>query len=154
MACNSFLVIAVLSAFVDTSAAHLPTLSNAATIRAFSEKSVELRSVLPTVPTLASANCALPINRTRNWGAERFEHCTLDMNWNELAMQEYICSNSAWTGCEIEFQSGGLGALEVANLYVSWVCVKDHVCREGILTSYFCFVYNELADTFIPWYAR
>lgn len=92
--------------------------------------------------------CAIPANRERNWGS-KYSECQLDATWEELAMQEYVCSHPQFTGCEIRFKTGGLGVLGVQGAFQAWVCVKEHACAEA--DGWFCFVYGELDEAFLPW---
>eukprot|EP00961_Rhodomonas_salina_P138162 1858809-Rhodomonas_salina.1 len=61
----------------------------------------------------AEANrCAIPANRTQDWGSIQYSSCSFDVGWEELAMQEYVCSNPLFTGCQIHFKTGDLGDLK------------------------------------------
>lgn len=66
-------------------------------------------------------------------------------------MQEYVCSRPQFTACEIQFKTGGLGVLKVQDEFLAWVCVKDHQCADSLSSSWFCFVYNEQSEVFVPW---
>lgn len=97
--------------------------------------------------------CAFPLaNRTRNWGSDEFQQCEFNSTWQQLAQHQHICANPKWNSCTLEFQTGGLGDLEAEN-YSSWLCAKNHTCADGTGSAWFCFVFNEQSQQFVPWYA-
>eukprot|EP00960_Hanusia_phi_P072657 767846-Hanusia_phi.AAC.2 len=74
-------------------------------------------------------------------GKAEYSRCKLVYTWSDLTL--------GYKDQEIRFHTGGLGSL-MSDEYVSWVCMKDHYCASGA-DKYFCFVYNEINHSFVPW---
>ncbi len=90
--------------------------------------------------TSASAD-DLPVNRvTIAWGRAEYARCEQPYTWQELAR--------GYKETRIAFKTGGLGRL-LDDEHESWVCLKDHPCAD--VDEFFCFVYNERTQIFIPW---
>eukprot|EP00960_Hanusia_phi_P034221 750928-Hanusia_phi.AAC.2 len=73
------------------------------------------------------------------WGSELYSHCQLMHTWDDIIQG----ANSQ------RFKTGGLGKLMV-DKFESWVCEKNHSCAAAD-DPYFCFVYHEVNQTFLPW---
>ncbi len=86
-----------------------------------------------------------PQDPRKTWGTlQKYEDCKLNMSWPEI--NQLLRNNRDWA------TQGGLGNLREKGRFGTWICVKQHAC--SVLTDdvpYFCFVYDEVKRTFIPW---
>eukprot|EP00961_Rhodomonas_salina_P049471 664401-Rhodomonas_salina.1 len=94
--------------------------------------------------------------RLPNWGQlPAFDSCMLNKTWPELAKHEMECMNAAEGrrsgSCTFQFKTGGLGDLMKPHEFHNWVCVRYDTCTDE---EYFCYVYDEIQSTFIPWYVQ
>jgi len=89
---------------------------------------------------VASAN-DLPVNRvTMAWGSAEYARCEQPYTWQEL--------RRGYKDTRIAFKTGGLGRF-LDDEHEAWLCLKDHPCAD--VDEFFCFVYNERSQIFIPW---
>jgi len=81
-----------------------------------------------------------------HWGEDpRYWHCTLPLTWKEIHQARF-------SDCSLSYKTGGLGDLLEVEAFESWLCAHDHPCASNYLwDTYFCFVYDEMRQTFIPW---
>ncbi|EKX50957.1 hypothetical protein GUITHDRAFT_103539 [Guillardia theta CCMP2712] len=78
------------------------------------------------------------------WGEDpSYRNCSLPYTWEEIAIP-------ALKTCSVQYKMGGLGLLMTDQFQV-WICVKDHPCALSASNPYFCFVYDEDKERFIPW---
>ena len=93
----------------------------------------------------------MPINRSSSfpwlWGADNmplgYKTCRLPHSWDDVLVP--LMKN-----CSLDFKTGGLGYLMTPQ-FESWICVKHHPCAWDERNPYFCFVYDELNQKFLPW---
>eukprot|EP00960_Hanusia_phi_P007827 223922-Hanusia_phi.AAC.4 len=81
------------------------------------------------------------------WGENpSFRNCSLPYSWEEIVVP-------ALKNCSVQYKMGGLG-LEMTDQFQVWICVKNHPCALSASDPYFCFVYDELNQKFVPWGAN
>ena len=84
-----------------------------------------------------------------NWTGnfwEEYSNCTMPYSWFEIIEDEM----------NQKFMTGGLGQMMDED-FESWVCVKNHSCAAASSVhddAYFCFIYHEGKETFVPWGAN
>lgn len=97
---------------------------------------------IPTPAPPTSSDCL----HVQRWGSAAVAGCSAGLTWEQVLYQETLSPPTAWTG--------GLGRLMTDAVEV-WVCVTDHPCGAAGgapgASNVFCFVFDELAATFIPW---
>mmetsp|Transcript_61172 Transcript_61172/g.126311 ORF Transcript_61172/g.126311 Transcript_61172/m.126311 type:complete len:780 (+) Transcript_61172:94-2433(+) len=94
------------------------------------------------------------VERRIGWGLmPQFSDCALNKSWEELAIHESSCTEPDGE-CTFEFHTGGLGSSVDPGRFHAWVCVKDDPCAEGSPSSYFCYVFSEENEIFIPWHTN
>ena len=80
----------------------------------------------------------------KTWGTlPQYSGCALNKTWTEI--NQHLRNNHDWA------TQGGLGDLRERGRVGTWLCVKQHACSVSGDVPHFCFVYNEVARTFIPW---
>ncbi|KAJ1480309.1 hypothetical protein T484DRAFT_2811014 [Baffinella frigidus] len=78
------------------------------------------------------------------WGADpSVAACALDATWGDL-----VRGRADGTGAT--FEAGGLGGLTEDPNFGVWLCQDGHACANGT-SSFFCFVYDEVAKRFVAW---
>jgi cysteine-rich repeat protein len=94
-----------------------------------------------------SNRCLVEVPQNRmNWGQDpRYLRCTLPLTWKEIHQARF-------SNCSLSYKTGGLGNLQDVEAFESWLCAHDHPCASNYpWDTYFCFVYDEMRQTFIPW---
>ncbi|EKX35945.1 hypothetical protein GUITHDRAFT_117860 [Guillardia theta CCMP2712] len=76
--------------------------------------------------------------------AVRYRYCS-----NPYHTWEALLYNASMG--RVAFKTGGLGMLAIHGLYEVWVCIQNHPCALDPADPSFCWVYNEMETTWIPW---
>ncbi|EKX55234.1 hypothetical protein GUITHDRAFT_99015 [Guillardia theta CCMP2712] len=90
---------------------------------------VEVLSSLPLPPSLSATS--------------RYRHCSYPLSWKQVASNVTALENS-------DVITGGMGAFLIPGSMEVWLCAKHHPC--AMANQHFCFVYDEVKESFVPWY--
>ncbi|KAJ1474184.1 hypothetical protein T484DRAFT_3281557 [Baffinella frigidus] len=78
------------------------------------------------------------------WGADpSVAGCAIGTDWDGLIARAKLLGGGG-------VRTGGLGNLSEAPRFEVWVCEDRHACANGTSSS-FCFVFDEVANVFVPW---
>jgi len=73
----------------------------------------------------------------------RFQRCQTPWTWETLL--------EGYKERRIIYKTGDLGRVSVPGTFESWACMYGDPCATDLIDGYFCYVYNEKKDLFVPW---
>ena len=94
-----------------------------------------------TIPQPAVSEVC-PTMPVQHFGESRFNKCKLHYTWDDLY--------DGYHNATIAYRQGSLGVLSRAGRFETYACIKGHPCAD-LIEDYFCFVYDEVGATFVPW---
>eukprot|EP00802_Teleaulax_amphioxeia_P007949 Tamp_07957.p1 GENE.Tamp_07957~~Tamp_07957.p1 ORF type:complete len:650 (-),score=56.84 Tamp_07957:338-2287(-) len=94
--------------------------------------------VIPT-PTVSEACPRTPVE---HFNEPRFKRCQTPWTWDDLY--------DGYKESTIDYYQGSLGTEAVTGMFETYACIRADPCALGP-TDYFCYVYHEVNDRFVPW---
>ena len=56
-----------------------------------------------------------------------------------------------YTDHKVTYKTGDLGRVAYPDVFEAWVCIYGDPCATDLIDGYFCYVYHEKEDKFVPW---
>jgi len=95
--------------------------------------------VIPA-PTVSEVCPKVPV---LHFNEPRFQHCRTPYTWDDLL--------EGYKEHKITYKTGDLGRVAYPDIFEAWVCIYGDPCATDLIDGYFCYVYHEKEDKFVPW---